>query len=112
MIRGTTPTLTLKIKDDDVDLSIANAVYVTLKQKLATPTDRNIIITKTGNDVIIEENIVTCLLTQEETLKFDMKSPVKVQINWTYIVNEKVFRASTQVKEINMGEQLLEKVLT
>ena len=49
MVRATTPTLTLTIKDESVDLTEARNVYVTLNQ------GDTFNVTKTGEDIEIAE---------------------------------------------------------
>lgn len=63
MIRGTTPTLKLKL--NGIETSRLNSVYITLKQG-------NKEVTKTNADGIIveSESVLSVPLTQEDTLTF------------------------------------------
>ena len=63
MIRGTTPTLKLKL--NGIETSRLNSVYITLKQG-------NKEVTKTNDDGIMEESesVLSVPLTQEDTLTF------------------------------------------
>ena len=99
--RATTPTLTLTFTSSSVDFTAATSVYVTLKQGFKK-------LTKTGNDLVLEEKSVAVYLTQAETLEFG-EGDVKIQVNWTTSSGGRV--AST-VKTINMSEQLLDEVVS
>jgi len=105
MIRGTTPTITFTIQNQDVDLTAAENVYVTFVQGIT-------VIQKSNDDLEIEARTVSVWLTQEESLKLADGSNCKVQINWTYLATDgEVRRAATEVKTINIGEQLLKRVI-
>lgn len=104
MIRGTTPTFTFTIKNQDIDLSAAQNVYVTLAQGSK-------LIEKTGADLEIETRTVSVFLTQKESLQLLEGSNCEVQINWTYldIDGETIRRAATKVKSIPISKQLLRR---
>lgn len=107
MIRGTTPTFTFTIKNQDVDLGAAQNVYVTLAQGPK-------IIEKTGTDLEIETRTVSVFLTQEESLRLTEGPNCEVQINWTYldpVDGKTVRRAATKVKAITISKQLLRRVI-
>lgn len=106
MIRGTTPTFTFTIRNDDIDLGAAKNVYVTLAQGYK-------LIEKTGADLEIETRTVSVFLTQEESLRLMEDSNCEVQINWTYldIDGTTVRRAATKVKSIQISKQLLKRVI-
>lgn len=104
MIRATTPTLTLRIiNNPDIDLTQATNVYVTIASPVST-------ITKTGPDVEVEAQSVSCWLTQEETLSF-RQGDAEVQLNWTYADADGTKRAATRIKKVNIGRQLLPEVV-
>ena len=105
MIRGTTPTFRLTV-NGIADLSEADHVYVTIQQGPAT-------LTLTGDELEIENNVIFCYLTQEKSLQLVERQKAKIQVNWTYndAVGTQARRAATVVKEINIGEQLLRRVL-
>lgn len=64
MRRGTTPTLKVKVKG--IELERLASIYLTLKQN-------NNEVTKTKDEMTIEkDNILSCPLSQEDTLKFSM----------------------------------------
>ena len=105
MIRATTPTLTLTISGDSVDLTAATNVYVTIAQGINE-------ITLTDDALTLTENTVSCFLTQEQALTLAGNSPAKIQVNWTYTdSDEDVKRAATKVVTIQIGEQLLKRVI-
>lgn len=105
MIRGTTPTFRLTVKGVD-DLTLADHVFVTIQQG---PTE----LTLTGDELEIDENVISCYLTQEKSLQLVEQQKAKIQVNWTYAPDGDgiVKRAATVVKVIVIGEQLLRRVL-
>lgn len=98
--RGTTPTYTCKFSDESVDLTIATNVYVTFEQGKNN-------ITKSGEDIVVSEKQVEIYMTQKDTLLFDDGS-VKVQVNWTTAEGH---RRSSDIKEVELSEQLLRRVV-
>lgn len=108
MIRGTTPTFTLKLKEDsNIDLSEARNVYFTVSQGAKA-------ITKTGDDIEISDGrTVLVFLNQEESLSLVEGQKTEVQLNWTYLDpdGETVRRAATKIKTIELGKQLIRKVI-
>lgn len=70
--RGSTPINVFKV---NVDLTDAT-VFVTYSQS------GNVIIEKTGEDLIITEDTITTNLTQEDTLKLDSSYLVEMQIRY------------------------------
>lgn len=107
MVRGTTPTMTVKLKEDShIDLTQARNVYFTIAQG-------HNVITKTGEDIDIQEDGLTVLvyLTQEESLSLAEKN-AEVQLNWTYEnLDGATMRAASKVKLIDVDKQLLRKVI-
>lgn len=102
VMQATTPTFILTLPAE-VDLDEAQSVYFTLSQ------DNYRSVTKTGADLIIEDNIVSVYLTQEETLKFRPNEYAKLQLNWTYTGGA---RASSRTVDIFIDENLLKEVVT
>lgn len=98
--RGTTPTYRLNFREESLDLTEANNVYVTFRKGTKT-------ITKTGSDIEVAPKQVDIYLNQKETLSFST-GEVKVQVNWTSGGGR---RAASVVKTIDLSEQLLEKVI-
>jgi len=98
--RGTTPTYRLKFSEESLDLTEANNVYVTFRKGAK-------ILTKTGSDIEVAPKQIDIYLNQKETLMFSM-GEVKVQVNWTLGGGR---RAASVVKNIDLSEQLLEKVI-
>ncbi len=104
MIRATTPTFTLRIKDESLDLTQANSVYVTIKQSLDS-------IELTGDDLEIHGNTIQCFLPQGKSLRL-VEGNAKIQVNWTYSDETgEIKRAATLVREITIEEQLIRRVL-
>ena len=100
MVRGTTPTFRLYLNDEYVDLTQAVNVYVSFEQK-------DVLITKTGEDLDITENEVDVYLSQAETLKF-IKGDVEIQLNWTYLDGR---RACSNIITIEVDKNLIGDVL-
>lgn len=104
MIRGTTPTFQLTIVGN-VDLSLANNIYVSIKQATAY-------IELSGSELEVDGNVVSCWIPQEKSLKLIDGAKAKIQVNWTYTdESNSIKRAATCVKEIEIGEQLIRRVL-
>lgn len=101
MVRGTTPTFKLYLNDEYVDLTQAVNVYVSFKQK-------DTLITKTGEDIEVQENEVDVYLSQQETLQF-IKGSVEIQLNWTYLDGR---RACSNIITIEVDKNLIGDVLT
>lgn len=97
---ATTPTFTLTFTEQSLDLTQANNVYVTFEQ-LAKK------ITKTGNNLNVQEKSIVVYLSQSETLLFK-EGIVDVQANWTG-ANGK--RTSSEVAHVEFSKQLLKKVI-
>lgn len=106
MVRATTPTLTLTINDESVDLTAARNVYVTLEQNNTT-------ITKTGEELEVDARVVKVWLSQTESLALTEGQPLNIQINWTYLDTDGVTvkRAATNVAKITITRQLLDEVI-
>lgn len=103
MYKGTTPTFTLELEGDNVDLTQASNVYVTFA------TSKKIILTKEDEDLTVEPTVVKVFLTQKETLQFP--SQVMVQINWTYDEGGETKRACSEIAQVAVNRNLLEQVL-
>lgn len=105
MIRGTTPTFILKLKNkdgtpSDINLSEANNVYFTIAQGGKT-------LTKTSEDIDIVDNTLYVFLNQKESLSLKEQQKTEIQLNWTYIDSTGVTRrAATKVREISLDKQL------
>lgn len=106
MIRGTTPTFTLKLKNKDgtpseIDLNEADNIYFTISQGAKS-------IIKDNDDIEIESgNTVLVFLTQKESLSLKEFQKTEIQLNWTYQdADGRTRRAATRVQEIELGKQL------
>ncbi len=105
MIRGTTPTFTLTLRDEEVDLTQAENVYVTFTQVSQEYEPASI--TKTGDDLTIEAKKIHVYISQEESLKFK-EGMLDIQANWTY---EDGKRACSEIKRICVKQNLLGEIL-
>lgn len=108
MIRGTTPTFTLTVgtQEDHINLAEAQSVYVTITQGMEE-------IEISGENLSIDGNVVSCWLTQEDSMKLSGNNEAKIQVNWTYLsLDDTVRRAATIVQKITIQEQLLKRVIT
>ena len=99
MVQATTPTFILTLPSD-VDLSIANDVWFTMRQGCTC-------IQKHGEELDISANVVSVYLTQNDTLKLT-KGNAYLQLNWVYDGGD---RACSQIKSIPVTENLLKEVI-
>lgn len=97
---ATTPTLTLTFTDEDLDLTTASNVYVTLKQN-------DSIVSKSGTSVTVSPKQIVTVLSQSDTIQFS-EGFADIQANWVY-QNGK--RACSNVQSIKMSRQLLKAVI-
>ena len=72
MIRGTTPTLTFKLPFQVSELA---EYWITISQRY-----ENIAINKTSEDCTADDDTITLILSQEDTLKLIGGKPVYIQI--------------------------------
>ena len=95
MIRGTTPTIRIGIKN--IDLTQLEAFYLTFKQN-------NVVVEKNIDEVIIDEenSCVICKLTQEDTLKLNY-GPAEMQIR---LKDTAGLAFATTIKTIDVGKIL------
>lgn len=82
--RGSTPINAFKT---NIDLSEAT-IYITYQQKNKT------LVEKTGDDITVTPEQISCVLTQEETLKFE---PGTVEIQIRYVLPDGTADASNIV---------------
>lgn len=95
----TTPTFTLTFSEQGLDLTQAQNVYVTFNSGATW-------ITKTGEDLTVNDKSIIVSLTQEETARFIM-GVLKIQANWTQ--NGK--RIASEIVGYDMTGQLLTRVV-
>ena len=100
MIQGTTPTHIFKLP---IDTGIIQALRITYCQQGSN------VIEKTERDVVMSGDTVTCTLTQQETLAFNPRQNIKLQL--------KVLTASgavlaSAIRELTVHEVLNKEVLT
>lgn len=99
MFRGTTPTLTLTFPEG-TDFT-GTTVYVSL-----TDSNRTEVMRLTGEDLTIENNVISLYLTQEQTLS--LPPIVLIQVNWTYGTGE---RACSNIVSFDTKRNLINEVL-
>lgn len=104
MYKGITPTFTLTLSDETLDLSTATNVYVTFADR-----EGKEILTKSGSNLNIDRNVVEVYLSQEETLAFPTK--VSLQVNWTYNDGGTVKRDCSDVVITYFKNNLLNEVI-
>lgn len=101
MIRWTTPTLTIRLRNaEHLDLTTARNMYFTLEGPLET-------ITKMGDSLEIETQTVKVYLSQEETGSLGVGYG-EFQLNWTYTNGR---RMATVPKRILITKNLLKEVV-
>lgn len=105
MYTGTTPTYTLTLNNDNINLEEATNVYVTFARE-----NREVIVQKQTSDLEIDGNTINVFLTQEDTLRFPNEK-VLLQVNWTYEEGSIVKRACSKITSINVSRNLLEEVV-
>ena len=94
----TTPTVTLTFTEQGLDLTTAEGVFVTLQSG-------TVVLTKTGEELTVNEKSIALTLTQEESGQ--LYGTVRVQANW--LKNGK--RIASDVATIEMADQLLTEVI-
>lgn len=98
MRRGTTPTL--KIKINGANVKEFSKIYVTFKQGETE-------VTKTTEDIDIEDNLLSIWLSQEDTLKF-VHGHVDVQLR---AITENGVAVASSIQMLFMDEILKEGVI-
>lgn len=103
MYRATTPTITFNFPES-IDMTQASDVKVTFKS-----TKDGYKLTKTADDLIIEEHSISVFLDQDETLRFSLGSS-EAQINWLYSEGTVTKRACSNIVPLTIKENLLNEV--
>ena len=96
--RGTTPIFELTFKEEELDLTQANHVYVTFRCK-------GYKLTKTGDDLTVYPKRIDVHLGQSETLGFI--NEIEIQANWTFDGD----RCASKVVKYPIDKQLEKGVL-
>lgn len=106
MVRGATPTFVFTLSDESVNLLEAESVYVTIEQPGTS-------ITKSGQDILVEQHSVSVWLSQKESLMLK-EGKAEAQLNWLYTddVTGDIKRAATKLAEITIEKQLLRRVIS
>ena len=106
IIRGTTPTLTFNVKNENMDLTEVAEVWITFKTKPGVRLKEK---TYDINDVVIDavEKTITLSLSQEDTLYFaDNKILVQVRMRMN---NDMAFASA--IIETSIGQILKDGVI-
>lgn len=74
MIRGTTPTHTFTIKNDEIDTSVLAKINVLYGQ------DDKMLFKKKTADCKLDGKTIATKLTREESLMFNDKKPAQIQL--------------------------------
>lgn len=98
--RGTTPTFTLTLDDEDLDLTTAQTVIVSF-------SNREVCLEKQGSDITVRQNEIDVFLSQEETLAF-LEQRVDIQVNWILAGG---IRCASTITSYTFGRQLLDRVV-
>lgn len=98
--QGITPTFTLTLQSETLDLTQSENVYCTFKQGASE-------LTKTDEDLTVRESEVDVYLTQTETLMFN-RGFVSVQLNWIYADGS---RGCSEIVPVEWADNLLRKEL-
>lgn len=96
----TTPTFELTFAEDSLDLTQADSVYVTFSGKCGE-------ITKTGDDLTVQEKKIGVRMSQEETAALGLGN-VEIQTNWMIGNN----RFASGIMRVEITRQLLSEVIT
>ena len=96
----TTPTFILTFTKDGLDLTQAANVYVTFRSGMN-------VVTKKGNDLIVQAKSISVHLTQKDTAKF-RHGDIEIQANWTTALGD---RAASDVVNYKIDKQLLMAVI-
>lgn len=101
MRRGTTPTHTFDISP--IEASVLSKVKITYAQ------GNTVVLVKRTEDCTLEGNTIKLTLTQEETLKFDHKKLVEVQVR---VLTAGGDALASYIHNVTVGRLLDEEVLT
>lgn len=97
---GTTPELTFNLP---FDTSIIKNLYITFKDR-----NKSTVLEKTETDCTMNNNSITVELSQEETLQFEKRTKVRVQLR-IKTTNDKALKSNIIV--IDIGDLLKEGVI-
>ena len=98
--RYSTPKFTLDFAGDQIDLTQATSVYVTFTQEKME-------LTKTGEDLDVQETKIIVWLTQEETAKFRVG---ELEIMANMMIGGK--RVPGEIRRVEMTKNLLNEVIS
>ena len=101
LYRGTTPTHSFTLPEElkEVELS---ALYITYRQ------GGNTVLEKALSDVTVEAGVVTVQLTQEDTLAFQNKGAVQIQIRLRTAAGDAL---ASDIIKVDVGRVLKDGVI-
>lgn len=99
MIRGTTPTHTFTLPFD---------VSQVAKVKIIYAQDDEVVIEKVTNDCELNGTTITTTLTQEDTLKFDHKKAVQIQVR---VLTDRKEALASVIEKVGVSQLLDNEVL-
>lgn len=100
MYRGTTPTHIFNIPFNVSNITALQIIYA---------QNDEVIILKTKEDCVLEDQTITTTLTQEDTLKFNCGLKVQLQVR---VLTTSGDALASKVKIIDVGKCLNDEVLT
>lgn len=98
MRRGTTPTHTFTLPFDATMIAKARVIYA---------QDETVVLTKSGSDITVTDNMISVRLTQEDTFKFEPGKYVDIQIRVLTPANDSLVSDPVRV---SVGQCLEEDV--
>lgn len=114
MVRGTTPTIVLTVKDTEA-ISQATDVWVTFEQGSTEITRKWKRDTDDNDGIAVTGNIVTVKLSQDDTLSF-AKGQVSVQIKMLENDDDDSTNydevGATEIKKLKVAEILNEDIMS
>lgn len=99
MKQGTTPTHTFLLPFDSSNIKTLEITYA---------QHDNVILTKRLDDCLLDGNVVTVELTQEETFSFDVTTKIQIQLRVLTITNQAY---STDILLTTISKSLSKEVL-
>lgn len=103
MYRGTTPTINIEV--EGAQLSDYADIWITIKQSHITQITRKL----SDGSMIIQDNMISFTLTQDETLMFGANNKVRLQLR---AITPDGIAVASDIIDTTIGEILKEGVIT
>lgn len=100
MIQGTTPTHVFTLPFSTENLKEIRIIYA---------QDNNVILTKTAADCTLENDTATVKLTQAETLLFEARKHVQIQVRVLTAMGDAL---TSNIEHVSVGKCLDNEVMT